>query len=149
MKKKWMWALLAALLVLTAVLSCGCGSEAEPTEPAVSTWKVTFYESDGETVLTEVEVKDGEKVAMPELTKDGYRIEGYYATPALMVPFDPEAPITGDTAVFVAWQSSVEDTRPAAGLSRERLGQDLAPGRLPAAKGGGRIQHLCHRSEPL
>ncbi len=112
MKKKSTRALLACLLVLTMVLACGCSGGAEPTEPAPSTWKVTFYESDGETVLQEVEVKDGEKVAMPELTKDGYMIEGYYATPALMVPFDPEAPITGDTAVFVAWQSSVVDERP-------------------------------------
>ncbi len=112
MKKKLTRALLAALLVLTMVLVCGCSGKLEPTEPAVSTWKVTFYESDGETVLAEVDTASGEKVAMPELTKDGYIIEGYYATPALKVPFDPEAPITGDTAVFVAWQSSVVDERP-------------------------------------
>ena len=49
---------------------------------------------------------------MPELTKEGYIIEGYYATPALKVEFDVTQPITEDTAIFVAWQSSVVDERP-------------------------------------
>lgn len=110
MKKTLTKALLACLLILTMVLACGCNSEPDPTEPA--SWKVTFYESDGTTVLQEVAVADGEAVAMPELTKEGYMIEGYYATPALMVEFDPAQPITEDTAVFVAWQSSIVDERP-------------------------------------
>lgn len=109
MKKTLTRALLACLLVLTMVLACGCNNASDP--PA-SNWKVTFYESDGTTVLQEVEVADGEAVAMPELTKEGYIIEGYYATPALMVEFDVTQPITEDTAVFVAWQSSVVDERP-------------------------------------
>ena len=106
MKKKLTRALLACLLVLTMILACGCKSGSN------SSWKVTFYESDGVTVLKEVEAEDGKPVDMPELEKEGYVIEGYYATPALMVPFDITAPITEDTAVFVAWQSSVEDNRP-------------------------------------
>ena len=110
MKKTLTKALLACLLILTMVLACGCNSEPDPTEPA--SWKGTFYESDGTTVLQEVAVADGEAVAMPELTKEGYMIEGYYATPALMVEFDPAQPITEDTAVFVAWQSSIVDERP-------------------------------------
>ena len=110
MKKKLTRALLACLLTLTMVLACGCNNEPNPTEP--SNWKVTFYESDGTTVLTEVAVADGEAVTVPELTKDGYIIEGYYATPALMVEFDFAQPIKEDTSVFVAWQSSVVDERP-------------------------------------
>lgn len=110
MKKKLTRALLACLLTLTMVLACGCNNEPDPTEP--SNWKVTFYESDGTTVLTEVAVANGEAVTVPELTKDGYIIEGYYATPALMVEFDFAQPIKEDTSVFVAWQSSVVDERP-------------------------------------
>lgn len=110
MKKKLTRALLACLLTLIMVLACGCNNEPDPTEP--SNWKVTFYESDGTTVLTEVAVADGEAVTVPELTKDGYIIEGYYATPALMVEFDFAQPIKEDTSVFVAWQSSVVDERP-------------------------------------
>lgn len=119
MKTKLTRALLVCVLALSLVLACACAKQqpettelAAPTEPSAATWKVTFYEQDGVTVLKEVEVADGQTVVMPELTKTDYVIEGYYATPALMVPFDPAAPITEDTAVFVAWQSSVEDTRP-------------------------------------
>ena len=114
MKKKLTRALLACLLVLTMVLACGCNSEPDPTESTAgaSHWKVTFYESDGKTVIKEVQVEDGKAVTVPEMTKDGYIIEGYYATPALMVEFDLAQPITKDTSVFVAWQSSVVDERP-------------------------------------
>ena len=114
MKKKLTRALLACLLVLTMVLACGCNSEPDPTESTAgaSQWKVTFYESDGKTVIKEVQVEDGKAVTVPEMTKDGYMIEGYYATPALMVEFDLTQPITKDTSVFVAWQSSVVDERP-------------------------------------
>lgn len=74
MKKKLTRALLACLLVLTMILACGCKSGSN------SSWKVTFYESDGVTVLKEVEAEDGKPVDMPELEKEGYVIEGYYAT---------------------------------------------------------------------
>lgn len=109
MKKKLTSVLLVCLLALTMLLISACGGDG--SDASTDSWKVTFYESDGTTVLQEVEVADGEAVTMPELTKDGYIIEGYYATPALMVAFDPTAPITEDTAVFVAWQSSIVDER--------------------------------------
>lgn len=117
MKKTVTRAMLVCLLVVTMLLACACGGEAGNVEPTGTTagtasWKVTFFESDGTTVIQEVQVKDGEKVTVPEMTRDGYIIEGYYATPALMVEFDLEQPITKDTSVFVAWQSSVVDQRP-------------------------------------
>ncbi len=76
------------------------------------THKVTFYEADAQTVLAEVEVNDGATASPAELTKENYRVEGFYATPALKIPFDFTAPITEDKAVFVAWESSVVDERP-------------------------------------
>ena len=118
MKKTLTRVLLACLLVLTMVLACACTNGPDSTnpsdtsDPATSSFKVTFYDSDGKTVLQEVEVENGETVSAPELTKDGYIIEGYYATPALKVEFDFTQPIGKDTSVFVAWQSSVVDERP-------------------------------------
>ncbi len=115
MKNTLTRALLACLLVMTVVLTCACVGEKDPTgntTAGASNWKVTFYESDGETVIEEVQVEDGKPVSVPELTKDGYIIQGYYATPALKVAFDLTQPITGDTSVFVAWQSAVVDERP-------------------------------------
>lgn len=111
MKKTLTRVLLACLLVMTMVLTCACTGEPEQKDPA-ATWKVTFFESDGSTVIKEVQVEDGKAVTVPEMTKDGYLIEGYYATPALMVEFDLTQPITKDTSIFVAWQSSVTDERP-------------------------------------
>lgn len=108
MKKNWTKALLACLLVVTMLVICGCNQE----QGAATTRKVTFYESDGKTVIQELEVEDGKTVTLPELTKEGYIVEGFYATPALKVPFDASVAITEDTSVFVAWQSSVVDNRP-------------------------------------
>jgi len=103
MKKTLTRVLFVCLLVLTMVMVSGC---------AANKWTVTFYEDDGTTVIQEVQVTEGDAVVMPELTREGYIVEGYYATPALMVPFDFAAPITEDTSVFVAWQSSIVDERP-------------------------------------
>ncbi len=104
MKRSFTRGIAAVLLCAVMLMACACASE--------TTWKVTFYDTDGTTVLQEVEVVDGQTVTIPELTRDGYLVEGYYATPALLIPFDAEAPITADTAVIVAWQSSVVDERP-------------------------------------
>lgn len=107
MKKTITSMLLVCLLVLTMVLVCACTNE-----PETAIWKVTFYDSDGKTVLQEVQVEDGQAPIVPELSKDGYMVEGYYATPALKVAYDTAAPVKEDTSVFVAWKSSVVDTRP-------------------------------------
>lgn len=106
MKKSILRAILSLLLLTSLIFAAGCAGE------QTKTWKVTFCDSDGVTVIKEVEVEDGKPLADPELTKDGYLVEGYYATPALLVPFDFSAPITEETFVFVAWKSSVEDNRP-------------------------------------
>ena len=118
MKKTLKRVLLACLLVLTMVLACACTNDPANTDPTgtsapvASSFKVTFFDSDGKAVLKEVEVENGKTVSAPELTKDGYIIEGYYATPALKVEFDFTQAISKDTSVFVAWQSSVVDERP-------------------------------------
>ncbi len=105
-KLRTLLCLALALVMVFALAACGEGGETTS-----GGFKVTFYDSDGTTVLAEVDVEDGGTVAEPELTKEGYVIEGYYATPALAIPFDMSAPITADTSVFVAWQSSVVDER--------------------------------------
>lgn len=115
MKKNLTRVLLVCLVVLTMVLACACTGDPAQTDPSgddAAKWKVTFYESDAAIVLQTVEVENGKTVTMPELTKEGYIVEGFYATPALMVEFDAAQPITADTSVFVAWQSSVVDERP-------------------------------------
>ncbi len=112
MKKKLLCMATALILLCFAALA-GCQSEpgaSAPENPSV--FKVTFFDSDGKTVLEELEVEDGKTVAAPELTKENYLIAGFYGTPALKAPFDFTQAITGDTSVFVAWQSAVVDQRP-------------------------------------
>ncbi len=104
MKKTLTKTLLTMLLAVAVLLGAACAEEA--------VWKVTFYEADAKTVLAEVEVANGGTVTAPELTKEGYVVEGFYATPALRIPFDFAKPVTDNTAVFVAWESSVVDERP-------------------------------------
>ena len=65
-----------ALVMVFALAACGDGGETTS-----GGYKVTFYDSDGTTVLAEVDVEEGQAVAEPELSKEGYVIEGYYATP--------------------------------------------------------------------
>ena len=98
-------------LVMAVVLAAALCACKEP-EKENDKFNVTFYESDGVTAIKQVEVESGKTVEQPELTKEGYQIKGFFATPALLVPFDFSTPITADTSVFVAWQSSVGDNRP-------------------------------------
>ncbi len=114
MKKTMLW-IAAVILLLGALMLAGC--QTQPADAPTTTtappsvWHVTFYDSDGKTVLTEVDVEDAKTVAEPTLTKENYMIEGFYGTPALKAPFDFSKVITEDTAVFVAWKSSVVDER--------------------------------------
>lgn len=98
-------------LALAAVLCLGLAACGETAEEPSGGYKVTFYDSDGVTVLAETTAEEGQPVADPGLTKEGYVIQGYYSTPALVIPYDMSAPVTADTSVFVAWQSSVADER--------------------------------------
>ncbi len=112
MKKKMLLCALALCLVCALALFAGCQQD-EPADTAPSHFNVTFYDGDSSAVtLQVVQVANGETVTAPELTKENYIIEGYYATPAMKTPFDFAKPITKDTAVFVAWKSGVVDNRP-------------------------------------
>ena len=79
---------------------------------ASTKYNVTYMDSDGVTVLKETPVAEGSTIGDPALEKDGYMIDGYYATPALLRPFEMDKPITEDTTVFVAWKSAKVDERP-------------------------------------
>lgn len=120
----------AAVFMMTALVAGtmvfgGCGEAktdtgAAGTETPVATeqesesaavYTVTFYDSDGSTVLSTQEVADGECATeyMPE--KEGYTFVGWFATPQMSHRFDPSMEITEDTSVFAGFVSHVEDTR--------------------------------------
>lgn len=125
MKKRVMKAVLAVMVLALGVTGLtGCGktendvkTETEATsavakgteEAGVHT--VTFYDSDGTTVLSTAEVENGATAEeyLPE--KEGYTFAGWFATPQMSHKFDFAAAITEDTSVFAGFVSYVEDTR--------------------------------------
>lgn len=80
-------------------------------EEAAASYTVTFYDSDGETVLTTQEVAEGDFAEEYTPEKEGYSFTGWYATPTLSHDFDFESEITADTSVFAGFASYEEDTR--------------------------------------
>lgn len=83
----------------------------ETQETQAQTYVVTFYDSDGTTVLDTAEVE--EDALLEEFTpeKEGYIFTGWFATPQMSHRFDFEAAVTQDTSVFAGFVSYVEDTR--------------------------------------
>lgn len=109
---------LACLLTMLALL-CACSKQEPGTDKTApdgdtsgTMWTVKIVDGITRDTLAEVQVADGGTVTLPEVTKDGYLVEGFYATPALKTPFDTSKPITEDKSVFVAWKSGMEDNRP-------------------------------------
>lgn len=123
MKKKNCMALLVAMSVVTvASMFVGCGGKtvaeetqttetmSEEAEDAVS-HVVTFYDSDGTTVLDTAEVADGDCATEYIPQKDGYIFVGWFATPQMSHKFDFETPVTEDVSAFAGFVSYVEDER--------------------------------------
>lgn len=133
MKKRLITGLLTVSMLLTGILgltACSSGNdaqessqsaEAEKAQEAVGeeaaveeqpgTHVVTFYDSDGTTVLDTLEVEDGGLLEEYVPEKEGYTFAGWYATPQMSHRFDFSTAIMDDTSVFAGFVSYVEDTR--------------------------------------
>ncbi len=105
--------------------------------------KVTFYDADGTTVLSEEEVADGAAPTEYTPEKDGQVFMGWYATPSMTHEFDFSQPVTEDTSVFAGFMETVEDTRAFA-----ILGSGKSP--LMAASSWGKVineEHYMTKAE--
>lgn len=119
MKKRIVVSLLLGCLMVQSVCLTGCGnsSDMSTAEITASTQvdenehTVTFYDSDGTTVLKEETVshKGNAESYIPE--KDGYTFVGWFATPKLTREFDFDRAITEDTPLYAGFVSYTEDTR--------------------------------------
>ncbi len=76
-----------------------------------TTYKVTFYDSDGTTILKEAEVADGALAEEYTPEKDGYVFVDWFATPQMSHKFDFEQPVTGDVSAFAGFVSYKADER--------------------------------------
>lgn len=95
---------LVCLLVAFALLISCCAM-------AEDTVTVTVYDSDGVTVLNELDIVKGTAVTDLGIEKEGYVLQGIYVTPALLRQYNGAA-IEEDTSLFVAWKSAKVDERP-------------------------------------
>lgn len=122
MKKKVLSLILAAVMTF-ALAACGDAetngstekessveNQGESTEEA-GTFKVTFYDVDGTTVLSEEEVTGGDTATEYVPEKENQVFMGWFATPSLGHAFDFSQPITADTEVFAGFMENLEDTR--------------------------------------
>lgn len=109
-------AVMVTVVGIGGLTGCGKteGTEADTSaasEAVSSVHTVTFYDSDGTTVLSTAEVEDGAYVEEFTPEKEGYTFAGWFATPQMSHRFDFTAAITEDTSVFAGFVSYVEDTR--------------------------------------
>lgn len=84
------------------------GEEAPEEE---QTYTVTFYDTDGTTVLSTEEVKGGDTVTEYTPEKENQIFMGWFATPTLAHEFDFTQAVTQDTDVFAGFMENIEDTR--------------------------------------
>lgn len=108
--RKWLVALLAALLALACIGAVACsGGGEEGTKYTVTYADIT---ADNATLKTE-EVEAGGKATEWEPEKEGYTFVEWYATPDMIHVFDFNNVITQDTTVYgyFAADTFEEDTR--------------------------------------
>lgn len=120
--------LFAVGFMTAGLLLAGCGNaqtqetgnaaeevKTEAAEESVAaeetTYKVTFYDSDGTTVLKETEVADGTLAEEYSPEKEGYVFVDWFATPQMSHKFDFGQPVTEDVSAFAGFVSYKADER--------------------------------------
>lgn len=120
--------LFAVGFMTAGLLLAGCGNaqtqetgnaaeevKTEAAEESVAaeetTYKVTFYDSDGTTVLKETEVADGALAEEYSPEKEGYVFVDWFATPQMSHKFDFGQPVTEDVSAFAGFVSYKADER--------------------------------------
>ena len=118
MKVKQKNIVVTVLIFVTLLFVVGCNNKGgqqkdltPTTTPELETHKVTFYDQDGTTELSSVDIEDGELVKefIPE--KEAFLFMGWYATPSLSHKFDFKQPIKEETEIFAGFLESKDDTR--------------------------------------
>lgn len=76
-----------------------------------ATVKVTFYDTDGTTVISEEEIPSGSTATEYVPEKVGQVFMGWFATPSLAHNFDFSQALTQDTQIFAGFMEEIDDTR--------------------------------------
>ena len=116
MKKRKLKTLLCVTIILTMIMAMmGCGTtdneKKDDTTEGAKKVTVTFYDSDGTTVLKTEEIEKGATVSRYVPEKTDYIFVDWFATPSMGHRFDFNTAIEEDTSVFAGFVSYKEDTR--------------------------------------
>ncbi len=93
MKKKLVMGMIMMMLAAETMTAAGCGSskaevvtstETKAEAEKTSEHQVTLYDSDGTTVLDQLEVADGEQLEETIPGKEVYRFAGWFQTPEMI-----------------------------------------------------------------
>lgn len=112
--KRIITAALSSILLVTTFAGCqGKGeSSLNDSESVVEAKiKVSYFDSDGTTMLQSAEIDKGGKAAEFAPEKDGFNFTGWFATPQLTRKFDFTAALNEDTSIFAGFTKFQEDTR--------------------------------------
>ncbi len=89
-------------------------------EEIINKFTVTFYDSDGVTVLKTVDVEYGNSIKRPtDIIKDGYRIKGWYLDSGESFNFTTK--ITSDISLKAEWSKKFKLSNCSLGLSRASI----------------------------
>lgn len=112
-KKRFIYLIMSMLLVFSLFAGCSKRDEKTDTKPSEKQEgiTVTFYDSDGTTVLKTEMIESGAKATEYTPEKEGYEFVGWFATPQMSHVFDFTNPITKDTSIFGGFVQFQEDTR--------------------------------------
>ena len=77
--------------------SYGGGGSSAPTQATIK------FNTNGGTVAENIKVGVGEIITPPEVTKDGYILEGWYTDYALTIPFDFSQPVKSNVTLYAKW----------------------------------------------
>ncbi len=116
MKRKAISLLMAASVMalgISGLTGCGKegGSDTQMGESVSGAHTVTYYDSDGTTVLKTAEIEDGASPEEYVPEKEGYTFVGWFATPQLNRKFDFTMEATDDVSIFAGFCSYQEDSR--------------------------------------
>lgn len=79
-------------------------------EPIIHTVKVN---TNGGTAIDDIIVEDGKIVKRPsDPTREGYTFSGWYADEACTIPYDFDAPVTGDITLYAKWTKNADPVDP-------------------------------------
>lgn len=110
------------MLIGSTVIFSGCGSSSSSSGTSASADKsvaddssnkvtVTYYDTDGKTVLDTAEIEHGGQAEEKTPEKDGYSFTGWFVSPKLSRRYDFSQQVTNDLSLYAGFSKYQKDER--------------------------------------